>query len=622
MDASTSISLLQAEYDYVVIGGGTAGLVVACRLSENDHVKVIVLEAGNNHLTDPRINIPAGWSAVLGSEVDWAFQTSAQAQVADSHLGTKEHLGGRVLRHPQGRVLGGSSAINAEAFIAPSSTDLEAWEHLGNPGWNWQVMMPYYRKCYTLTAPASEVSEHLGIDWIDEDVRGLSGPIQASFQGAIQDPLSKAWVQTFKGLQHGLKRDPFAGEAMGGYSSPITVDPESKTRSYAANTYYASASHRPNLTVLTGVSVKNIILDTRNGPAIATGVHVSVNDLEHIVNASKEVILAAGAFQTPKLLELSGIGDRELLETHGIHVVIDNPNVGENLQDHLMTGISYEVMDGIFTGDGLMRQEPEITQMAMQMYTTAKAGPLCAGGIGSYAFMPLLNSLDGDKTADLERLLLDCKSQDPKDAIHFEFVRSILESDKKASASMFMFPAQVNLHNSPSAKNFTQDLAPGNYVSLGVALLHPLSRGSVHITSAHASQEPHIDPKYLSHALDVEIFATHLRFLERLAQSEPLASLLKPDGRRNHPTAFIRDMNGARDYVRQSAISNNHPACTCAMKPREKGGVVNERLVVYGTANLRVVDASIMPTIPGGNIQSSVYAVAERAADLIKEDAR
>lgn len=483
-------------------------------------------------------------------------------------------------------------------------------------------MMPYYRKCHTLTSPAPEISEHLGIDWIDEDIRGVSGPIQASFQGVVQDPLSKAWVQTFKGLQHGLNRDPFAGEAIGGYSSPITVDPESKTRSYAANTYFASAAQRPSLTVLTGVSVDNIILETGNGPATAKGVRVTVDDTEYIVKANNEVILAAGAFQTPKLLELSGIGDRKLLESHGIHVVLDNPNVGENLQDHLMTGISLEVVDGIFTGDGLMRQEPEITQMALQMYTTAKAGPLCAGGIGSYAFMPLLNSLGTDRAVTLERLLLKCKSQDPADTIHYEFVRSILESDKKASASMFMFPAQVNLHNNPSAKNFTQDLAPGNYVSLGVALLHPLSRGSVHIMSANAAQEPHIDPKYLSHALDVEVFAHHLMFLERLARSEPLASLLKPDGRRNHPTAFIKDMNGAREYVRQSAISNNHPASTCAMKPREKGGVVNERLVVYGTTNLRVLDASIMPTIPGGNIQSSVYAVAERAADLIKEDRR
>ena len=486
-------------------------------------------------------------------------------------------------------------------------------------------MKHYYRKCHTLTRPTPEVSEHLGIDWIDESVSGNSGPIQALFQGVVQDPLSKAWVQTFKGLQYGLCGDPFAGEAIGGYSSPITVDPVSKTRSYAAKAYFAPAAQRPNLSVLTGILVKNIILDSENGIVTAKGVRAIVKDKEYTVKARKEVILAAGAFQTPKLLELSGIGDRKLLENHGIHVFIDNPNVGENLQDHLMTGISYEVIDGVFTGDGLMRQEPEITQMATQMYTTAKTGPLCAGGIGSYAFMPLLNSLGSDKEASLERVLREYHSPDPNDTTHYDFVRSILESDNKASASMFMFPAQVNLHSNTSARNFTQDLLPGNFLSLGVALLHPLSRGSVHITSASIYDAPHIDPKYLSHALDVDVFAHHLRFLDRqLAASEPLASLLlKPNGRRNHPTAFNISKNSfddARAYVRQSAISNNHPACTCAMKAREKGGVVDERLVVYGTGNLRIVDASIMPTIPGGNIQSNVYAVAERGADLIRRD--
>ena len=186
--------------------------------------------------------------------------------------------------------------------------------------------------------------------------------------------------------------------------------------------------------------------------------------------------------------------------------------------------------------------------------------------------------------------------------------------------SIFIFPAQVNLHNNPSTEELTQDLTPGNDVSLGVALLHPLSRESVRITTANPSHEPHIDPKYLSHALDVDVFAHRLRALEWLAESEPLVWLLKPGGRRNQSTAFIKDVNAARDYIRQPAISNSHPACTCAMKLIENGSVVGECLEVHGTANLRVVDASIMPTNPGGSIQSSVYAVAERAADLIKED--
>ena len=524
---------------------------------------------------------------------------------------------GRTLRHPQGRILGGSSAINAEAFIAPSKADIEGWGSFGNPGWNWATMMPYYRKFHTLTIPSKETCEHLGIDWIDGEVRGTTGPIQASFQGVVQDPLSQAWVKTFRNLDYDLKGDPFSGEAMGGYSSPITVDPESKTRSYAANTYFVAASKRPNLHVVTGALVNKVLLDTKNDLAVATGVSVTVQGNNDLVAARKEVILAAGAFQTPKLLELSGIGSKAILQSHNIPILVDNPNVGENLQDHLMTGISFEVKDGIFTGDGLMRQEPEVLQGAMQMYSTARAGPLCAGGIGSYAFMPIVDFIAEGGRADLKKLLTKFPP-DTEDEMHYAFVRSILENASSASGALFMFPAQVNLHNNPEAKDFLQDLLPGNYVSLGAALLHPFSRGNVHIASADATQAPKIDPKYLSHPLDVEVLARHLRMLETLAESQPFVSLLKPDGRRNHATAHVKDLANAKEYVKTTVISNNHPACTCAMMPKEKGGVVNERLLVHGTRNLRIVDASIMPTIPRGNIQSSVYAVAERAADLIK----
>lgn len=517
-------------------------------------------------------------------------------------------------------MLGGSSAINAEAFIAPSRTDLDEWEKLGNPGWGWQKMVPYYKKFHTLHVPSSpETQHHLGINWINEDVRGTSGPIQASFQGVVQDPLSKAWVDTFGGISHALKTDPFSGEAVGGYSSPITVDPVSKTRSYSANTYLVAAQGRQNLDVVTGATVNKVLLDSKDDGVVATGVEVSIQGQVHTVEVRKEVIMAAGAFQTPKILQLSGIGRADLLEHHGVPLVLENPNVGENLQDHLMTGLSFEVNDGIFTGDGLMRQEEEITGAATQMYSTAKAGPLCAGGIGSYAFMPVMEVLADDEKANLKRLVAEELARvDEKDVAHFDFIKSIVSSDHVASGSLFLFPAQVNLHNDPKAKDFLQNLLPGNFVSLGAALLHPLSRGSVHIASSNPEEMPLIDPRYLSHPLDVEILARFVKFLDFLASSKPLVNFLKPGGKRNHATAHIQDHNDAKDYVKSTVISNNHPACTCAMKPKDKGGVVDEHLIVHGTRNLRIVDASIMPTIPGGNIQSSVYAVAERAADLIK----
>lgn len=317
------------------------------------------------------------------------------------------------------------------------------------------------------------------------------------------------------------------------------------------------------------------------------------------------------ADEIEQLLELSGIGGKEILERHGIPVVVDLPSVGENLQDHLMTGMSYEVVDGVITGDPLMRQEPEALALAQKLYTEHKAGPFTIGGMQSHAYMP---------TPDASGLLDSLPPpQRPADAEHQEVARSILENPEGSSAGWFMFLAQTNLHEGGKSFVGTQ-LLPGNFASLGCAQSHPLSRGSTHISSADADAPPEIDPRYFSHPADLEIFARHVRALEtELRGTSALAPFFKPDGRRNHPDAFlVGDLEGAKKYVLDTATTAYHSCGSAAMLPREKGGVVSPELIVYGTQNLRVVDASIFPLIPRGNIMSSVYAVAEKAADIIK----
>lgn len=233
--------------------------------------------------------------------------------------------------------------------------------------------------------------------------------------------------------------------------------------------------------------------------------------------------------------------------------------------------------------------------------------------------MPIVDFLTDDGKKKLQ-LLFEKYSPNAKEELQHDLIRSIIESADEGSGALFMFLALVNLHALSDAKDFVQDLQPGSFLSLGATQAHPFSRGNVHISSVDATQAPTIDPRYFSHPLDVEILSRHVQVLEKAAETQPLASFLKPDGRRNHPTAYVKDLDAAKEYTQSTAFSNYHPSGTCAMMAKEHGGVVNERLLVHGTSNLRIVDSSIMPMIPRGNIQSTVYAVAERAADIIKED--
>lgn len=355
---------------------------------------------------------------------------------------------------------------------------------------------------------------------------------------------------------------------------------------------------------------------------VATGASFTAGGKTQEAKARKEVILAAGAFQSPKILELSGIGNPRLLKSLDIPVAVNNPNVGENLQDHAISGISFEVVDSVATADSLMHQEPEVVQSCMGQYMTDQTGPFSYGGLYSHAYMPITDELTSNGKSELAQLFSDYAAKNNTD-FAFDFVNAVTIREDEASACILMFPAQFNSHDDKGekgGKNYLQMPGEGNFISIPPVLCHPLSRGSVHITSSDVNVPPHIDLKYLSHPLDMEILARHLQSVETLVKKEPLAKYIKPNGRRNHATAYMKDLETTKDYLRATIISNNHPSCTCPMMPRDKGGVVNERLVVYGTKNLRVVDSSIMPLIPRANIQTTVYAVAERAADIIKED--
>lgn len=350
-----------------------------------------------------------------------------------------------------------------------------------------------------MSQPDVKLKDHADINWIDGTAASIGGPIQATFTDSPESPLGKAWVDTFKTLGAGLTADPFSGRSAGAFSCPSSVDPIYKTRSYSASAYYAPAAERPNLEVIVGATASKILLDdsTSDNTLTTRGVVFKTQDgIEYNIRAKREVILAAGAFQTPKLLELSGIGRMSLLEKLGIPCKLDNPAVGENLQDHLMTGVSVEVTDGIMTGDTVLRQEPGIVELFMQMYQEHKAGSFASGSLTSYAFTPIMSEaiseLDPGAQSKFKEALKDVAKL-PQSAFgrsHADFLIELMKRQSEATGALFAIPAQVNLHNGPEQIGMTTNPVDGNYLSLGSMLLHPLSRGSSHIISSEVNVPP------------------------------------------------------------------------------------------------------------------------------------
>ncbi|KAI4173725.1 MAG: hypothetical protein LQ348_006486 [Seirophora lacunosa] len=603
------------SYDYLIVGGGTAGLVVASRLSEDPTVTVLVLEAGADRLSDNRITTPGlALTTWDNPDFDWQFMTTPQ-----------HALNGRNVAHPRGKTLGGSTAIHLGLMTYPSKSGIDSWEELGNKGWNFDTLRPYYKKFHTYCPPSKEVQDLLALDYMDEGLQGTSGPIKVSF-GDFHGPLQKDWPETFQRLNKKFTADPLTGIGHGGHSNPASIDSKSKTRSHAGSDYYRpEVQNRENLRVLTEALVEKVILEkSDNDLVVAKGVRFTSGGKPQIVHANREVILAAGTFQSPQILELSGVGSRALLEQHGIESVVDNPFVGENLQDHAMATLSFEAADGIPTGDIL--RDPQIFAAAIEEYKTSKTGFLTAGTYCS-AYMPVVDFLDQSGEAKLRELLDEYlpsngRSAFPAQKQQYEILRKTLQSKDDSSIHYIMAPFQINVHAGAKPTEYLIPSSEGNYMTLCAALNHPFSRGSVHITSADPTEKPRIDPRYLSHPLDNEILARHVQYMEKLVAAEPLASLLKTGGRRIPADKHVEELDAARSLGPQTITSNFHPTGTCAMMSPELGGVVNERLIVHGTSNLRVVDASIIPLEPRGNIQSSVYAIAERAADVIRQEMR
>ena len=541
------MSNLFGKYDYIIVGAGTAGCVLANRLSADSTVRVLLLEAGGKD-DWIWIHIPVGYLFCIGNpRTDWCYRTEPC-----------DGLNGRSILYARGKVLGGCSSINAMVYMRGQSSDYDAWAAAGNPGWGWRDVFPIFKGSEDHYAGASDL-HGAGGEWRVEEQRLDWEILNAWRDAAEQCGIPK--IADFNG-----------GDNFG--SARFQVNQRTGVRWNASKAFLRPAMSRPNLTVLTNVHATRIRFDMREGKREATGIDFIRNKEACYAEASAETILASGAINSPQLLQLSGVGPGGLLREHGITVAHELHGVGENLQDHLQLRMAFKVQ-GVSTLNEWSNSLFGKAQMAIQ-YALFRTGPLtmAPSQLGAFA-----------------------KSDPGQPSANIEYHIQPLSLDKFGDPP-HPFPA------------FTAS----------VCNLRPESRGYVHINSADPHRYPLIQPNYLSTESDRSVAINSMKLTRKISAAPALAKY--------RPAEFLPGADAQSDAALAHAASNIgttifHPVGTCKMGPTsDASAVVDARLRVHGIGRLRVVDASIMPSITSGNTNSPTIMIAEQGSRFILEDRR
>jgi len=534
-------------YDYVIVGAGSAGCVLAARLSEDPAVRVLLLEAGPPDRS-PWIHLPIGYGKTMWSDVyNWRFETDPDP-----------NMNGRRIYWPRGKTLGGSSSINGLIYIRGQAQDYDHWAALGNTGWAYEDVLPYFIK--------SEGNQRTGLP-----DHGRDGPQKVSDIPARHE-LIDAFI-TAAGEIGVPATEDFNGRRQegAGYYQLIT---HKGLRCSAAKAYLRPARGRPNLHVQTNAMATQVVL--QGGRAV--GVRWQRDGREHQATARAEVILSAGALQSPQLLQLSGIGPAHLLQEHGIAVQHDLSGVGENLQDHLQIRLSYECSKPITTNDALNSWLGR-AKLGLE-WLLFRRGALAVGINQGGCFMRALKDDQGRPVAATPDI---------------QFHVGTLSADM----------AGGKVH-------------PWSGFTLSVCQLRPESRGRVRIRSRDPMQPPSMQPNYLDTDLDRRTAVAAVRAARAIAQAPAMQPYVK---REIKPGPEAQNDADILEFCRNTGATIFHPSGTCRMGS-DAMAVVDARLRVHGVQGLRVVDCSAMPTLVSGNTHAPVVMMAEKAADMIRADAK
>lgn len=533
------------EFDYIVAGGGSAGCIVAARLVKEGNARVLLLEAGRDEY-HPVLKMPAGYMKFLASDKYLTLhQTEPQPQ-----------LNGRGVIVPQAKVLGGGSTVNAMVYMRGHRQDYADWNSaLGNQGidWSWESLLPHFT--------AIEDNDHLG-----PPCHGVDGPMKVSHLGHFS-PLSRAYVKTMQGMGIAYTPDFNTGNPFGVGFMQHTINGQTRQRCSVVDAFINPLRDDPRLTIVTGALVEEILFDGD----CASGVRYLADGEPRQARATREVILAAGAYQTPKLLMLSGIGPQEQLSAQGIGLRHHLPGVGKNLQDHYEVPVVAST-NGAFGYYGQDRGWPMVK--AGLQYMLFKSGPVTTTGVETCAFF---DPLDFSATPTIQMFCVPTVYLD----------RDVMGAD------------------------------PGHGVTVNSLLLRPKATGEVTLRDAAASTLPVIDTQIFGHPDDLARTLAGFRFARRVIAASPIAQMVSEE---IFPGADITSDEAITEHCKRMVKTGYHPVGTCRMgHDNDPLAVLTDDLRVRGVRRLRVVDASMMPNIISGNTNAAVMAVAHRAATLLLE---
>ncbi|WP_043201886.1 GMC family oxidoreductase [Paraburkholderia acidipaludis] len=538
------------NYDYIIVGAGSAGCILAERLSASGQHSVLLLEAGGPDKSF-WFKIPIGFAKLYYHTVyNWMYYSQPEPELA-----------GRSIYCPRGKVQGGSGSINAMIYVRGAQRDYDDWAAAGNPGWSYRDVLPYFRKLE---------SHPLG----DTPWHGANGPVHITPMKDGAHPICETFIKGAQQLGYERNED-FNGERLEGVGI-YDVNTRNGRRDSSSAAYLHRAGHRPNLTIEHHAHATRVLFDGAEGARRATGVEIEQQGKKRSFRANREVIVAAGAVDSPKLLQLSGVGPRALLEQHGIGVVHELPAVGQNLQDHLCVSFYYRAR--VKTLNDAFRSWAGKLKFGLQ-YVLTRKGPL---------------SMSVNQSGGFFRT-------DPDEA--------------QPNMQIYFNPLSYRIPKSNRAA-----LTPEPYSGFLIAYnpCRPTSRGAVEIASARVEEAPLIRGNYLSTQKDRDEVMQGGRLVRQLMQAKALKDITVEEV---SPAAAVTDDASMLQYFREQSGSIYHLCGSCAMGPDPQTAVVDARLRVHGIAGLRVVDASIFPNITSGNTNAAAMMVAEKGAAMILEDA-